>query len=52
VDRVVVEVVTELEASSPKDMGGVMKETMSRLKATGKTVDGKVVNQVVRSKLS
>lgn len=52
VDRIVVEVVAELGASSPKDMGGVMKEAMSRLKATGKTVDGKVVNQVVRSKLS
>lgn len=52
VDRVVVAVVEELEASSAKDMGNVMKETMARLKKTGKTVDGKVVNQVVRSKLS
>jgi uncharacterized protein YqeY len=52
VDRVVVAVVEELEASSPKDMGNVMKETMARLKKTGKVVDGKVVNQVVRSKLS
>lgn len=52
VDRVVVAVVEELEASSPKEMGNVMKETMARLKKTGKVVDGKVVNQVVRSKLS
>ncbi len=52
VDRVVVAVVDELQASSPKDMGNVMKETMARLKKTGKVVDGKVVNQVVRSKLS
>ena len=52
VERVVVAVVEELEASSPKDMGNVMKETMARLKKTGKVVDGKVVNQVVRSKLS
>ena len=52
VDRVVVAVVNELQASSPKDMGNVMKETMARLKKTGKAVDGKVVNQVVRSKLS
>lgn len=52
VDRIVVEVVAELGASSAKDMGAVMKETMSRLKTTGKIVDGKVVNQVVRSKLS
>jgi len=50
--RVVVAVVDELQASSPKDMGNVMKETMARLKKTGKAVDGKVVNQVVRSKLS
>lgn len=52
VDRVADEVIRELSASSPKDMGNVMKETMSRLKATGKTVDGKVVSEVVRSKLS
>jgi len=52
VDRVVVAAVEELKASSPKDMGNVMKETMARLKNTGKVVDGKVVNQIVRSKLS
>ena len=52
VDRVVVAVVEELQSSSPKDIGIVMKETMARLKKTGKVVDGKVVNQVVRSKLS
>ena len=52
VDRVVVAVVDELQASSSKDMGNVMKETMARLKKTGKAVDGKVVNQVVCSKLS
>ena len=52
VDQVVAAVVDELQASAPKDMGNVMKETMARLKKTGKVVDGKVVNQVVRSKLS
>jgi uncharacterized protein YqeY len=52
VDRVVVAVVDEVGATSPKDMGNVMKETMARLKKTGKAVDGKVVNEVVRSKLS
>jgi uncharacterized protein YqeY len=52
VDSVVVAVVDELGATSPKDMGNVMKETMARLKKTGKTVNGKVVNEVVRSKLS
>jgi uncharacterized protein YqeY len=52
IERVVTETIGALEASSPKDMGAVMKEALSRLKATGKTVDGKTVNAVVRSKLS
>jgi uncharacterized protein YqeY len=52
VERVVVEVVRELGASSSKDVGAVMKEALVRLKATGKTVDGKAVNAVVRAKLS
>jgi hypothetical protein len=29
-----------------------MKEALVRLKATGKTVDGKAVNAIVRAKLS
>jgi hypothetical protein len=45
------EVVTELEASSPKDIGAVMKESLARLKQTGKVVDGKTVNLEARSKL-
>jgi uncharacterized protein len=52
IERVVVEVVAALGASSAKEMGAVMKEALSRLKASGKTVDGKAVNAVVRSKLS
>lgn len=52
VERVAGEVIEELGASSPKEMGNVMKETMARLKKTGKTVDGKVVNEIVRAKLS
>lgn len=36
-------------ASSPKDMGRVMKAVMQDL--TGKTVDGKLVNELVRRKL-
>jgi hypothetical protein len=52
VERVVAEVVKDLGASSAKDVGAVMKESLSRLKATGKTVDGKAVNAVVRAKLS
>lgn len=52
VQRVVGEVIAELGAGSAKDIGAVMKETLSRLKSTGKTVDGKAVNAVVRAKLS
>jgi uncharacterized protein YqeY len=52
VERVVVEVVKDLGASSAKDIGAVMKEALLRLKATGKTVDGKAVDAVVRAKLS
>lgn len=52
IERVAEEVVVELGASSPKDIGAVMKQTLARLKATGKTVDGKSVNAVVRAKLS
>ena len=36
-------------ATSPKDMGKVMKAVMADL--TGKTVDGKAVNELVRRKL-
>jgi uncharacterized protein YqeY len=52
VETVVGEVVKALGASSAKDIGAVMKEALARLKATGKTVDGKAVNAVVRAKLS
>jgi uncharacterized protein YqeY len=52
IEKVVGDVVAELGASSPKDVGAVMKEALSRLKATGKTVDGKAVNAAVRAKLS
>ena len=51
-ERVVAEVVKDLGASSAKDVGAVMKEALVRLKATGKTVDGKAVNAIVRAKLS
>jgi uncharacterized protein YqeY len=42
-------VVAETGASGAKDLGRVMKGVMSRL--AGQTVDGKVVNQLVRQKL-
>jgi len=52
IERVVAETVKDLGATSAKDVGAVMKEALQRLKATGKTVDGKTVNAAVRAKLS
>ena len=45
---IVDEVVAECGASSPKDMGQVMKLVMARVRGSA---DGKVVNQIVREKL-
>ena len=42
-------VVAETGASGAKDLGRVMKGVMSRL--AGQTVDGKVINQLIRQKL-
>jgi uncharacterized protein YqeY len=42
--------VTETGASSMKDMGAVMKAAMAKL--AGKSVDGKVVSEAVKQKLS
>lgn len=50
VDRAVAEAITETGATSVKDMGRVMKAAMAKL--AGQTVDGKVVNETVRRKLS
>jgi hypothetical protein len=50
VERAVVDAIAETGAASPKDMGKVMKAAMARL--AGQTVDGKVVNELVRQKLS
>jgi uncharacterized protein YqeY len=52
IETAVAEVVAALGASSTKDVGAVMKEALTRLKATGKTVDGKAVNAAVRARLS
>ena len=41
--------IAETGASSPKDMGRVMKAVMGGL--AGKTVDGRAVNELVRKKL-
>lgn len=49
VERAVAEAIQETGATSPKDMGRVMKAAMARL--AGQTVDGKAVNELVRAKL-
>jgi len=50
VERAVAEAIAETGASSPKDIGRVMKAVMSKL--SGQNVDGKAVNELVRGKLS
>ena len=50
VTRVVEETIAEIGASSMKEMGAVMKAVMAKL--AGQTVDGKAVNQIVKSKLN
>jgi uncharacterized protein YqeY len=50
VERAVVDAIAETGATSPKDMGRVMKAVMTRL--TGQTVDGKTVNELVKRKLT
>src|SRR5215510_8383690 len=47
--RVVEETIAETGANSMKEMGAVMKAVMAKL--AGQTVDGKTVNQIVKSKL-
>lgn len=47
-EALVAEVIGEVGASGPKDMGRVMKALMPRLEGRA---DGKLVNEVVRAKL-
>ena len=49
IERAVNETITEVQASSPKDMGRVMKAVMAKF--AGKVVDGKAVNEMVKAKL-
>jgi uncharacterized protein YqeY len=42
--------IAETGASGPKDMGKVMKAVLARL--SGRTVDGKLVSDLVKSRLS
>jgi uncharacterized protein len=50
-DKIIAAVISEVNAQGPKDIGAVMKKSMTRLQATGRTVDGKAVNTLVRAKL-
>ncbi len=43
--------VAETGATSPKDMGRVMKAALAALAAGGKPADGKRVNEAVRKRL-
>jgi uncharacterized protein len=49
IDAAVAKAIAETGASSPKDMGKVMKAVMPML--AGKNADGKAVNEAVRRKL-
>jgi uncharacterized protein len=49
-ERAVADAIAETGAVSPKDMGRVMKAAMARL--AGQTVDGRLVNELVKKKLA
>ena len=49
IERAVEEAVAETGASSPKEMGAVMKAALARL--AGRNADGKTVSEVVKSRL-
>ena len=49
INAAVAEAIAETGASSPKDMGKVMKAVMPKL--AGKNADGKAVNEAVRRTL-
>ena len=50
IERVVEETIAELGARTLKDMGPVMKAVMAKL--AGRVVEGRRVNEIVRTKLS
>ena len=49
-DRLVTEAIAESGATSPKDMGRVMKAAMAKI--AGRNVDGKAVSELVKGKLA
>ncbi len=50
IEQAVADAIEETTATSPKDVGRVMKAALARL--AGQTVDGKAVNELVRRKLA
>jgi uncharacterized protein len=50
IDQAVADAIRETGATSPKDVGRVMKAAMAKL--AGQSVDGKTVNELVRQKLA
>ena len=50
IEEAVTKAIADTAASGPKDIGKVMKAAMAAF--PGKTVDGKAVNEVVRSRLT
>ena len=49
IEKIVAEVITEVGATSMKDMGAVMKEAKAKI---GPAADGKTINEIVKAKLS
>ena len=49
IEKIVDEIITNLGASSIKDMGPVMKEAKAKI---GPAADGRTINEVVKQKLS
>jgi len=50
IEQAVADAIQETGATSPKDMGRVMKAVLARL--SGQTIDGKAINELVRRKLA
>lgn len=50
IEQAVIDAIRETGATSAKDIGRVMKAAMTKL--AGQSVDGKVVNELVRNKLA
>jgi hypothetical protein len=49
ISRVVEETLTEIGATSPQDLGKAMKAVLAKF--AGQSVDGKLVNQLIRTRL-